>query len=148
MSKPVLKGLVGVLVWGIISVGILSAAIDEIPQDVEVFIQTFFQKLTSGEAEAAVRLVESKMANPDESTFKRQSLILDLTNIEKLFGKYAGSEKLYSEYRGKDLLEVRYLYKGENAPLVFYFNFYKPKEKWLLDMIYWDRKPEALFDDD
>lgn len=120
-------------------------AIDEIPPPVQSLIDSFFEKLTNHKIEEVLDFLDSHMVGTRDSK-QRQAFFLELSNIEEMHGKYLGLEKLYAEYRGQDLIGVSYLYKCEDDPLIFYFVFYRPKQQWMIDAVFFNDAPDALFD--
>lgn len=62
------------------------------------------------------------------------------------FGKITGLEWVQSQHRGKSLLRHTYLLKFESHAVRLECLFYKPREHWLVNAVYWDDQLERLFD--
>jgi hypothetical protein len=54
-----------------------------------------------------------------------EDLVQKTDRLEDLYGRYVEFEPIVSRRVGKDLVLLRYLYKCENFPVVFYFTFYR-----------------------
>ena len=114
---------------------------------VEVFFRQFSDK-TIGPERAVREIVGSgplKDRNDDISKLIDQSLGLD-----QRYGAYTGHESVGVRAVGSDLVFLRYLYKGERFPVVWYFAFYRTaianglKRDWSLISLRFDTKIEAL----
>jgi hypothetical protein len=53
------------------------------------------------------------------------ALIAKTDQLRERYGPYRGFEAIAARRVGKDLVFLRYLYKCENFPVVFYFTFYR-----------------------
>ena len=77
--------------------------------------------------------------------------------LEKHYGRYQGFEQIAAKRIGNDLVLLKYLYKCENLPVVWYFAFYRTPASatttttaaakdgtWRIVMVRFDTKLEAL----
>lgn len=77
-------------------------------------------------------------------------LIEQAQTLDSRYGPYTGVELVSSKAVGSDLIFLRYLYKGERFPVVWYFTFYRAasiggvKRQWTLIALRFDAKIEAL----
>lgn len=61
-----------------------------------------------------------------------------INNISTQLGEYIGYEKISEKYLGKDMVYVVYIVKYERQPLRFLFQYYKPKDTWMLFSVKYD----------
>lgn len=87
----------------------------------------------------AVRQMKQGIVNLKVDT-KRQ-----IDQITPDFGKIIGYKLLDFENKEDVLLEVRYLLLFEYHALRWEFLFYKPKEEWYLDNVFWNDTLTELF---
>ena len=113
----------------------------------ELFFRQFGDK-TIGPERAVREIVGSgplKDRNDDISKLIDQALLLD-----QRYGVSTGHEPVGVRAVGSDLVFLRYLYKGERFPVVWYFAFYRTsianglKRDWSLISLRFDTKIEAL----
>jgi hypothetical protein len=77
-------------------------------------------------------------------------LIDQLPMLDQRYGGYTGHEAVSVRALGSDLVFLRYLYKAERFPVVWYFAFYRTtvasglKRDWTLISLRFDTKIEAL----
>lgn len=113
-------------------------------------IATFFQNLTNKSigGDGAVRgiILNSPLKNRNDDISK---LIDQAATLDERYGAYVGHEEVSVRTVGKDLIFLRYLYKGERFPVVWYFTFYRSangngNRDWTLIGMRFDSKVEAL----
>jgi hypothetical protein len=113
----------------------------------DLFFRQFSDK-TIGPERAVREIVGSgplKDRNEEISKLIDQALTLD-----QRYGVYTGHEAAAVRAVGSDLVFLRYLYKGERFPVVWYFAFYRTaianglKRDWSLISLRFDTKIEAL----
>jgi hypothetical protein len=114
-------------------------------------VDGFFRSLTDktlGPERALRELVGNgplKDRNDDISKLIDQAQTLD-----QRFGTYTGHEPASTRVVGNDLVFLRYLYKGDRFPLVWYFTFYRPapiggvRRDWTLIAVRFDSRIESL----
>lgn len=115
-------------------------------------IDTFFRQLTDkseGGPERAVRQIIGSSPLKDRND-DINKLIDQATNLDQRYGAYTGNEQASARAIGKDLIFLRYLYKGERFPVVWYFTFYRSgsngslTREWRLIGLRFDSKVEGL----
>ncbi|MGE0537315.1 MAG: hypothetical protein AB7O68_20250 [Pirellulales bacterium] len=95
--------------------------------------------LAALEGEAARFLEEVSLGQIDTAydqllaaspTLKRSEGLADLKSktreLEKRYGRYQSFERVGTRRIGQDVVLLKYLYKCENFPVVWYFTFYRP----------------------
>jgi hypothetical protein len=114
-------------------------------------VDLFFRQLTDktvGPERAVREIVASgplKDRNDEISKLIDQAALLD-----QRFGTFTGQQPVGVKAVGSDLVFLRYLYKGERFPVVWYFTFYRTtitpglKRDWSLISLRFDTKVEAL----
>jgi hypothetical protein len=82
-----------------------------------------------------------------------KSLVEKTKELEKKYGHYRAFEQIAAKHVGSDLVVLKYLYKCEQLPVVWYFTFYRtsapgeaPPEKdaWRVITVRLDTELEAL----
>ena len=56
---------------------------------------------------------------------KIKELVTKTKEFDDKFGKYHAHERITADRVGKDLVMLKYLYKAENHPVVWYFTYYR-----------------------
>ena len=118
-------------------------------------IDTFFEQLTGGsngtpDAERAVREIIGSGPLKDRTMEIEKLIDQAQTGLEQRYGAYTGHELASVRNVGEDLVFVRYLYKAERYPIVWYFTFYRTtmaggfKSDWSLIGLRFDSKIEVL----
>ena len=88
-----------------------------------------------------------------KQTEAMEDLVRKTDQLENRYGQYLEFEPIASRRVGKDLVLLRYLYKCESFPVVFYFTFYRtprsdaPTEKnsnWRVIIVRFDTELELL----
>ena len=114
-------------------------------------VETFFGNLTNRAIgpETAVREIVDRGPLKDRND-DIAKLILQAEALDQRYGAYTGHEAVGQRAVGKDLIFLRYLYKGEKFPVVWYFTFYRSGANgalirdWQLISLRFDSKVEAL----
>ncbi|MEX2113607.1 MAG: hypothetical protein WD845_10505 [Pirellulales bacterium] len=85
-----------------------------------------------------------------------ESLTKTSSDVTTRYGAYRGSEQLSAKRVGKDLVLMKYLFKCEQFPLVWYFVFYRDfsrqnngnaiDDPWIVISVRFDTQVELLFD--
>ena len=91
-------------------------------------ISTFFKDLNSGNTsrpafEELFRDGSVNSRTPSEAIDTMSTKYAELKNSD--IGILHNLEKIDSKWIGKDLIVMRYLFKHENAPVIWYFTFYR-----------------------
>ena len=114
-------------------------------------IEAFFNQLTGPmpDAEHAVRAIVADGPLQSRSDDVKK-LIDQAQSLDARVGLHKGHEPVSSRNIGSDLIFLRYLYKGEQFPVVWYFTFYRTigsaglKSDWKLISLRFDTKVEML----
>jgi hypothetical protein len=122
--------------------------IEAVQAEVESFFKAFSP--SSLGPEGAIRQIIGngplKDRNDEISQLSEQAEQLDAR-----YGAYVGHEAVSTRTSGKSVIFLRYLYKGERFPVVFYFTFYRPNNslspvqpKWSLISLRFDARLDPL----
>ena len=145
-----------ILCWALAAAAAAQEPVSaETEQDIE-FVKSkavgFFRSLTDktlGPDRAFFELIGDGPLKP--RTEEIGKLIEQAQTLESRYGAYTGNELVGAKAVGSDLIFLRYLYKGEQFPVVWYFTFYRAapiaggvKRKWSLIALRFDAKIEAL----
>jgi hypothetical protein len=126
----------------------MRAEIEAVQAEVESFFKAFSPNSLG--PEGAIRQIIGngplKDRNDEISQLSEQAEQLDAR-----YGAYVGHEAVSTRTSGKSVIFLRYLYKGERFPVVFYFTFYRPNNslssvqpKWSLISLRFDARLDAL----
>jgi hypothetical protein len=158
-TRPVLGGLLFAL---LMPLGGRMASAQEFPKEpdrelvpLEEKVVQFLNGVSAGEAQTAYQalLAGSRLAAPDKAeAFKK--LVETTDELEKKFGPFREFEQIGSKRVGKDLVLLKYLYKCEQFPVLWYFAFYRPPSAgetandnaaWRVVSVRFDTKLELLW---
>ncbi len=133
-----------------------SAAQDKTPDKVvealSSRVQLFLEGVSSGQSQKAYQTLLARsdlLKRPAD--LKKQIESTDA--LESRYGRYRGFERIAARRVGKDLVLMKYLYKCERFPVVWYFAFYRtPRSKvakvdnadWRVIVVRFDTNLEAL----
>ncbi|HEX5105620.1 MAG TPA: hypothetical protein VFV87_17495 [Pirellulaceae bacterium] len=114
-------------------------------------VDQFFGNLTDSAIgpEYAVRDLVGKGPLKDRND-DINKLIEQASGLPQRYGEYTGHEAVGQKAAGKDLVFLRYLYKGEKFPVVWYFTFYRTgpsgslTRTWQLIGMRFDTKVDGL----
>jgi len=89
-------------------------------------VARFLEAVSLGQAQAAYTdlLSGSPLLNQEKALAQLIDQTAKLTGNEK-YGAYRSHERIRAKTIGRDLALLRYLYKCENYPVVWYFTFYR-----------------------
>ncbi|MDO5582250.1 MAG: hypothetical protein Q4G69_14070 [Planctomycetia bacterium] len=90
-------------------------------------IRIFFENLSDpnkGAKKALEEILKNSPISSDEKLL--DDLASRVKDINTRFGAYLSFEEIGSKSIGSDLVVIRYLYKCQNYPVVWYFTFYRP----------------------
>ena len=74
-------------------------------------------------------------------------LKIQLKQYEELIGEYYGEEFLYKGNLGESFTTYVYLVKYERQPVRFTFEFYRPKDVWMVYSFKFDDNFDEDFED-
>lgn len=115
-------------------------------------VTKFLEGVSSGDAQGAFKelLQGSQLITQTEAV---QALVTKTSRMQEQFGQCRGFEQVDAKQIASDLILMRYLYKCENFPVVWYFAFYHtpaPEElsaeigTWRVITVRFDTRLEAL----
>jgi hypothetical protein len=83
----------------------------------------FLEGVSLGQTQSAFQemLAGSQLAKQTDAV---KDLVARTNDLEAKYGKYRAFEQVSAKRIGGDLVLMRYLYKCENFPVVWYFTFY------------------------
>jgi hypothetical protein len=125
----------------------MQAQVAALQEKVDGFFTQLSNK-TIGPERAVREIIGSgplKERNEEIAKLIEQTLTLD-----QRYGAYTGHESVAARAVGTDLVFLRYLYKGERFPIIWYFAFYRTatagglKRDWSLISLRFDSKIETL----
>lgn len=127
----------------------MKLEIETVQAEVERFFKDFSPRSLG--PEAAIRQIIGNGPLKDR-TAEISQLSEQAEQLEARYGAYVGHEAVSARVSGKSVIFLRYLYKGERFPIVFYFTFYRPasaallpvQPKWSLISLRFDARLEAL----
>jgi hypothetical protein len=114
----------------------------------------FLDGVSLGQTQNAFQelLADSQLAKQADAV---KELVARTNELEAKYGKYRAFEQVSAKRIGRDLVLMRYLYKCENLPVVWYFTFYHvpgpadPAAKnggaWRVVTVRYDTNLEALW---
>jgi hypothetical protein len=121
-------------------------------------------EFVKGKAASFFRSLTDKTLGPDRAFFELigngplkdradeiSKLIEQAQSLDQRYGVYTGNDLVSAKSVGGDLIFLRYLYKGERFPVVWYFTFYRAapiaggvRRDWTLIALRFDARIEAL----
>jgi len=112
-------------------------------------VKRFLDTVAAGDVDAALReLMTDSNLSPDSDDVR--ALATKAAALETNYGMFRGLEKIDSRRVATDLVVMKYLYKCERFPVVWYFTFYRSAAagaangQWAIVTIRFDAELEAL----
>lgn len=89
-------------------------------------VARFLEGISLGDVDEAYEalLAGSRLANNEEAI---ESFVEKTKQIEQLYGQFDSFERVDARRVGRDLVVMKYLYKSEDFPVVWYFTFYRTR---------------------
>jgi len=112
-------------------------------------VRQFLEGISAGETQSAYDelLINSRLASQEQALAD----LIDKTKQLDKFGEYRAFEQIAAKRLGKDLVLLKYLYKCEDFPVVWYFSFYRTSVagatepgKWRIITVRFDTNLERL----
>jgi len=103
------------------------------------------------QAKAFDELLKGSQLSRTSDDYK--TLLSRAKEIEKTYGKYQESERVSVKKIGKDLVLLKYLFKCEKFPVVWYFTYYRDfnhsssaaeDENWVIIAVKFDTQLDSL----
>jgi len=101
---------------------------DPVIEAINSRVTQFLEGVSMGQAQTAYQefLAGSQLLKQTEAL----KALVDKTNqLETKYGRYQAFEQVAAKRVGADLVLLRYLYKCENFPVVWYFTFYRTPKR-------------------
>lgn len=89
-------------------------------------VDGFFRNLSSPQVDAKQAFDELLVDGPLEGREEVAKMIERVKRLDETYGKFLESEQIDAKPIGKDLVLLKYLYKAEKYPVVWYFTYYRP----------------------
>jgi len=115
-------------------------------------VSQFLEGVSLGQAQTAYQelLAGSQLLKKKEAL---KELTEKTNELEKKYGEYREFEQIAAKRVGSDLVLLKYLYKCENFPVVWYFTFYRipapgettpESDNWRVVIVRFDTELELL----
>jgi len=91
-------------------------------QKVDAFFKNLANANVTSEAAFDELVVNSRLAEQPEAL---KELAKRTKAFDEKFGKFVSSERVATRRVGRDLVLLKYLYKAEGFPVVWYFTYYR-----------------------
>lgn len=102
-----------------------SAEIETLQTTVKTFFETISDE-TAGPQKGLEELLKNSPLVREEKEKTISALSNNIREIGRRFGAYLSFEPIGVKTIGRDLVVLRYLYKCQDYPVVWYFTFYRP----------------------
>ena len=153
LGNRIAVGLSALLAWAF-AAGVAPAQPPSDPdvQALEARVSQFLEGVSLGTTQTAYQelLVGSPLL---KQTKEVEALVKKSDQLKDRYGPYREFERIAARRVGKDLILLKYLYKCENFPVVFYFTFYRTprtdtsteaNNTWRLIIVRFDTELELL----
>ena len=126
---------------------------DPVIATLDTRVSQFLEGVSMGQTQTAYQelLTGSQLLKSTEGLKK---LVEKTKELETKYGRYRAFERISAKRVGTDLVLLKYLYKCENFPVVWYFTFYRtpqrgdppPEDKngWRIIIVRFDTQLELL----
>ncbi len=125
--------------------GIAAAALDNEKQLYEI-ASAAMAEVDKKNFSAAVEVLRPHMPLPKHEI---DGLIYQINQqaptIQERFGAPTGSELVCDQQIGTALKRITYLQKYENHAILWFFDFYRPKDKWIVNTFSFHDRWQELF---
>jgi len=101
--------------------------------ELKVLVRTFFSNIDNPQV-AHAALFKTNDWFKDNPT-AAEELVTKMEKINALLGEFNGFQKIQQSNAGKDYIHLAYLLKYDFEPVKTYMTFYRPKDKWQLQVI-------------
>jgi hypothetical protein len=120
--------LLGAGLWGALTGPRVTSAQDSEETTIESLdsrVTDFFERFKDGTiSQAFTDLVSGGPLASNQEMLA--NVAKDAEQVNESFGAYRGFEQIEARQIGKDMVIMKYLYKCESSPVVWYFTFYRP----------------------
>lgn len=122
-------GIVAVIIG---SVTFFAAADNNSDNDYDKKIEIFFSQLQAGAYQQAVDFIYSDNPWISAKSDEVQKLKTQFVGLPDLLGSYLSYERLVKVTTANRLVFIQYFVAFERQPIKFTFQFYKPRDKWMI----------------
>lgn len=138
------------LAIAVIAVFLVGNVVAEPIEDIEgtkVLCATAAEALGQGKVEESFEILTPywPLAVEEIDNLKYQTES-QLKMLSSRFGKILGSDYVSTKVAGKSFVQHTYVGKFEKHAIRYICVFYKPKNHWYVNAVYWDDKTQLLFD--
>lgn len=127
---------------------------DPVVDKLDIRVTEFLEGVSIGDADATKTAYQELLAGSQlrMQTEAVEALMQKTNELNDRYGQYWGFERISAKRVGNDLVLLRYLYKCQNFPVVWYFSFYRTpqtgitaeNDNWRLITVRFDTELELL----
>ncbi len=137
----------------IATIGLASTASgqeDKAITDLTTRVDSFFDHLADEMVDAQKAFNELLEGSPLQGQEDVKKLIDRVGKLEGMYGRFLEAERVDAKLIGKDVVLLKYLYKTERYPLVWYFTYYRAPSTtgvpapWVIITVRFDTRVELL----
>ena len=103
-------------------------------------VESFFKQVNDGKVSEAVDFIYSDNPWMNRAADAIQNIKTQMLNLDQIVGKYCAHKKLIEKVVAERFIYISYFVAYERQPLRFEFEFYKPKDKWMIYSFSFDDK--------
>ncbi len=126
-----------------------SADDDVVLSALDANVKRFLDAVASGDTDGALRdlLTDSNLSEQSEGV---RALAAKAASLESKYGAFRGLERIDAKRVATDLVVMKYLYKCERFPVVWYFTYYRSfsgptnNDHWVIVTVRFDTELELL----
>jgi hypothetical protein len=146
-----LRTMAAVLLWACWG-AFAAAQEDEVVTSLSARVDGFFANLADGTVVDKQSVFDDLLAGGPlaDRPIETGKLVEEFESLPGRYGRYLRVERLSAKRAGKDLIFLKYLYKCESSPVVWYFTFYRPKNGatetagWVIISLRFDTRLDLL----
>jgi hypothetical protein len=126
---------------------------DAVIDALDARVRPFLEGVSGGETQQAFDELLRGSPLLMKKTEAIQTLVEQTNQLPERFGRYRSFERFDARHIGTDLVLMRYLYKCDDFPVVWYFTFYRPPPRgeapagdnaWRVIIVRFDTQLEKL----
>ena len=126
-----------------------SADDDVVLSALDANVKRFLDAVASGDTDGALRdlLTDSNLKDQSDGV---RALSTKAASLESKYGAFRGLERIDARRVATDLVVMKYLYKCERFPVVWYFTYYRTfsgpanNDNWVIVTVRFDTELELL----
>jgi hypothetical protein len=114
--------------------------------DIRALSKNIMEKVARGETVEAMKLLKPHFViPPSEFEVMMEQYKLQEPVIKQRFGETVGVELISEKEVGESLMMIHYIQKFEKTVMSWKFNFYKPRNNWIIPNFSTDDKLQEVF---